>query len=95
MLIRTVFEEAIHIVKRKPKEVGKDQKTLALITKENISIVDVMKLKLAKNRVNEAQVNRGRDLHGSGEENQLVAALAYPDEPIFEDISLRRDISTI
>lgn len=50
ILFRTVTEEDVKVIRRKLGEVEKDQRVLAQMARESVSILNVTRLELAKNR---------------------------------------------
>lgn len=50
ILFRTVTEEDVKVIRRKLGEVEKDQRVLAQMARESVSILNVTRLELEKNR---------------------------------------------
>ena len=66
VLFRTVSEEDVRIIRRKLSDVERNQKTMAQVARESLSILNVTRIELAKNRVSINWLTR--NLHNLQEE---------------------------
>ena len=73
VLFGTVSEEDVRVIRRKLSDVERNQKTMAQVARESLSILNITRVELAKNRVSINWLTR--NLHDLQEEVSNITEL--------------------